>query len=68
MMNAMVLGRIEDVLKRSEVSDDLGVDPELDEEVELGVNDRVSWRNEERHRQVEKLSKFRSIQNFANAI
>ena len=68
MMNAMVLGRIEDVLKRSEVSDDLGVDPELEEEVELGVNDRVSWRNEERHRQVEKLSKFRSIQNFANAI
>ena len=68
MMNAMVLGRIEDVLKRSEVSNDLGVDPELEEEVELGVNDRVSWRNEERHRQVEKLSKFRSIQNFANAI
>ena len=68
MMNAIVLGRIEDVLKRSEVSDDLGVDPELEEEVELGVNDRVSWRNEERHRQVEKLSKFRSIQNFANAI
>jgi hypothetical protein len=37
VMNAVVLGRVEDVLQGAQVLDHLGVDPELVEEVELST-------------------------------
>ncbi len=37
VVNAVVLGRVEDVLQGAQVLDHLGVDPELVEEVELST-------------------------------
>jgi len=53
----MVLGRVENILQGTEIPDDLGVDPELEEQVELGMNQHLSRRDEEGHRKIERLKK-----------
>ena len=59
MVDTMMLGRVEDVLQRPEILDHLGMDPELEDQVELGVNDHVGRWNEEGHRKVERLQSKR---------
>lgn len=56
-MYSVVLGRVENILQGTEIPDDLGVDPELEEQVELGMNQHLSWRDEEGHRKIERLKK-----------
>ena len=58
MVNSVMLGRVENVLEWPEVLDHFGVDPELEEEVELGVDDHVGRRNEEGHRQIKRLERI----------
>ena len=40
-------GSVQDVVKRTECLDKLGVDPELVQEVQLLVNNRMTGRNKE---------------------
>jgi len=56
-MYSVVLGRVENILQGTEIPDDLGVDPELEEQVELGMNQHLSRRDEEGHRKIERLKK-----------
>ena len=55
MVNPVVTGGVEDQLQRPEVGHQLGVDPELVEQVQLFVNQRLAGRYEESQRQVERL-------------
>ena len=55
MMNSVMTGRVEDILKRSNAFHNLGVDPELVEKIELFVNDGVAGRDEECHWKIERL-------------
>ena len=56
-MYSVVLGRVENILQGTEIPDDLGVDPELEEQVELGMNQHLGRRDEEGHRKIERLKK-----------
>ena len=49
-------GGVEDELERSEIRDNLGVDPVLIEEVQLRVDDEVAGRDEERDGKVHNLN------------
>ncbi len=55
MMDSVMLGSVQDPLQRSEITDDLGVNPKLVQQVKLSMDNHVSRRNEKGHRQVERL-------------
>ena len=55
VMNPVMTGSVEDELQRAEVGDQLGVDPELVEEVQLLVDHRLAGWDEESQGQIERL-------------
>ena len=55
VVNPVVTGGVEDQLQRPEVGHQLGVDPELVEQVQLFVNQCLAGRYEESQGQVERL-------------
>ena len=54
-MNTMVRGSVEDPLQRTKSINHLSVDPKLIEKVKLLVDNVGGGRDQQRHRQVEKL-------------
>ena len=50
-------GGVQDVLERTDIGDNLGVDPVLVEEVQLRVDDEVAGRDEERDGKVDNLNR-----------
>ena len=59
VVNPVVTGGVEDQLQRPEVGHQLGVDPELVEEVQLFVDQRLAGGYEESQGQVERLEKYK---------
>ena len=57
VVHPVVLRRVEHVLQRAQGVDALGVDPELEEQVELDVHQRVRRRDGQGHWQIERLVK-----------
>ena len=55
VMNPVMTGSVEDELQRAEVGDELGVDPELVEQVQLLVDQRLAGGDEEGQGEVERL-------------
>ena len=55
MMNSMVTGCVEDILKRSNAFNNLSVDPELVEKIELFMNNSMAGRDEECHWKIKRL-------------
>ena len=55
VMNPVMTGSVEDELQRAEVGDQLGVDPELVEQVQLLVDHRLAGWDEESQGQIERL-------------
>ena len=51
-------GSVQDVVKRTECLDKLSVDPELIQEVQLLVNNRMTGRNKEGEWQIKWLKKI----------
>ena len=55
MVDTMVLWSVEDILERSQSTNNLSVNPELVERIELGVDHHVGRWDEESHGHVEHL-------------
>ena len=58
-MNSMVRGRVQDIFQRSDLRDHLGVNPELEQQVELFVDCVNLRRNTQSKGQVEELQIMR---------